>query len=132
MRQRIVAIPGVVDGDALGDVLLESSYTLMHAATPSLRLITYNMELNAGILLAEMERCEAAAWEEVLETTGAFQASLSTLRRSRSHPELVTAASRLLGCWCPPKKRCRVKTHPVLFFILYCLVLQEYERHTLR
>jgi hypothetical protein len=59
----------------------------------------------------EMRLGEAAACEEVLETAGTFQASLRTLRRSRSHPELVVAASRLLGSRCPPKKRIRVKTH---------------------
>ena len=59
----------------------------------------------------EMRLGEAAACEEILETGEAFQASLRALRRSRSHPELVVAASRLLGSRCPPKKRIRVKTH---------------------
>ena len=59
----------------------------------------------------EMRLGEAAACEEVLEASGTFQASLRTLRRSRSHPELVVAASRLLGSQRPPKKRIRVKTH---------------------
>jgi hypothetical protein len=51
-----IAIPGVLDeGDALGDVLLEFADILFNATHP--RLITYNMELNAGILAAEMTRC---------------------------------------------------------------------------
>jgi hypothetical protein len=59
----------------------------------------------------EMKLGEAAACEEFLELAETFQASMRTLRRSRSHPELVVAASRLLGSQCPPKKRMRVKTH---------------------
>jgi hypothetical protein len=58
ITERYVAIPGVVEGDALGDVLLEFSDAHMHAATPRLRLMSYNMENNAGILLAEMDRCK--------------------------------------------------------------------------
>ena len=59
----------------------------------------------------EMKLGQAAACEEVLDAPGTFQASLRTLRRSRSHPELVQAASRLSVSLCPPKKRIRSKTH---------------------
>ena len=59
----------------------------------------------------EMKLGQAAACEEVLDESGTFQASLRTLRRSRSRPELVEAASRLSISQCPPKKRIRVKTH---------------------
>ena len=56
-EQRYVAIPGVVDGGALGDVLLDFMDTLIHTS-PRISLVTYNMELNAGIVLAEMERAK--------------------------------------------------------------------------
>ena len=55
-KKYYIAIPGVLDeGDALGDVLLEFADILFNTANP--RLITYNMELNAGLLGAEMTRC---------------------------------------------------------------------------
>ena len=59
----------------------------------------------------EMRLGQAAACDEVvtLDAAGAVQSSLRTLRRSRSKPELVVAASRLLRS---PKKRCLDKTHP--------------------
>jgi hypothetical protein len=56
VTERFIAIPGIVEGDALGDVLLEFTDALLHAATPRLRVVTFDMEKNAGILLKEMER----------------------------------------------------------------------------
>ena len=73
LEQRFVAIPGVVEGGVLGDVLLEFMDAVVHAS-PRLRLITYNMELNAGILLAEMARaklCNAYNhFERIVRTRG--------------------------------------------------------------
>ena len=73
LEQRFVAIPGVVDGGVLGDVLLEFMDALVHAS-PHLRLVTYNMELNAGILLAEMERARLCNtynhFERIVRTRG--------------------------------------------------------------
>ena len=62
----------------------------------------------------EMRLAETAVCEETsgVDADGSLATSLKTLRRSRSHPELVSVASQLLGSWCPPRKRCRGKTHP--------------------
>ena len=56
VTERFIAIPGIVEGDELGDVLLEFTDALLHAATPRLRVVTFGMEKNACILLKEMER----------------------------------------------------------------------------
>ena len=70
-QSRYVAIPGV-QGDSLGDVLLEFIDLLLNVPNP--RLVTYNMELNAGILAAEMNRCRLPytrkRFEEIVRTRG--------------------------------------------------------------
>ena len=59
VTERYVKIPGVIEeGDMLGDVLLQFADALLHATTTRLRVVTFNMELSAGILLQEMERCQ--------------------------------------------------------------------------
>ena len=60
-----------------------------------------------AVALLEMKIGEGAASEKVTLDEAA-QASLKTLRRNKSHPELVAAASQLFR---NPRKRCRVKTH---------------------
>ena len=60
-----------------------------------------------AVAFLEMRIGEEAACEAVT-LDGALRASLKTLRRNNSHPELVTAASQLFRS---PKKRCLVKTH---------------------
>ena len=66
--ERFVKIPGIIEeGDALGDVLLQFADAVLHASTPRARLVTYNMELSAGILLKEMERCQLQHAQKILE-----------------------------------------------------------------
>ena len=67
VASRYVAIPGVVDGEVLGDVLMEFADALLHAATTRFRVVTFNMELSAGILMQEMERCQLHHAREHLE-----------------------------------------------------------------
>jgi hypothetical protein len=67
VTERSIAIPGIVEGDDLGDVLLEFTDALLHAATPRLRVVTFGMEKNAGILLKEMERKNLHHAQTVLE-----------------------------------------------------------------
>ena len=68
VKERFVRIPGVIDeGEALGDVLLEFADALLHASAPRVRLVTNNVELNVGILLREMERCQLRHARKMLE-----------------------------------------------------------------
>ena len=66
--ERYVRIPGVIEeGAALGDVLLQFADALLQMSASRARLVTYGMELNAGILLKEMERCSLPHAQKLLE-----------------------------------------------------------------
>jgi hypothetical protein len=62
-----------------------------------------------AVAYLEMKVGEAASGLAAEARTCVLQSSLKTLRRSKSHHELVGAASRLLD---NPNRRCFVKTHP--------------------
>ena len=66
--ERSVRIPEVIEeGEPLGEVLLAFADALLQASAPHVRVVTYDMELNVGILLKEMQRCQLLNAQEILE-----------------------------------------------------------------